>query len=104
MQWLHHLHGIQAQIARIGTHKADGVGPTRQFGEIVFLDRRQMILAYLEDAGNRGQIVAPAQAGGAQILSYRFQRRLAIAGNLTQMDAAADAVFIQTHLRDFGHA
>ena len=57
-----------------------------------------MVFADLQGARNRGQIVAPAQARGAQILAHRLQRRFAVAGNFAQMDAAAAgaAIFVKT--------
>ena len=48
-----------------------------------------MVLADLQRLGDGREIVAAAQARGAQILPDRLQRRIAVAGNLAQMDAAA---------------
>ena len=51
------------------------------------------------------QLLAPLLAGFAQVLADGFQRRVGVAGDFAEMQAAAVklAVVVQGKTRDFGH-
>ena len=105
LEALDRFHRIEAKIFGVGAHKTDGIGPARQGIEAILLQRLKVILSDFQSFGGRGQIVAAAQAGGAQVLPHGLKRGIGLARDFAQMDAAAAeaAAFIQRQMGNLGH-
>ena len=100
---LDHFGRVQAEITGIAADKSNRIGSAGKIFQAIFLDRFQVILTDLQIAGDRGQIVATAQASGTQFLPDRVGRCIAVAGNFAQMDAATAGFLVSVQWRYLGH-